>query len=677
MSGRTVAPWNKANDFAALIGHAEPRPNVSTPASSPVLLALLDSNPTKAGWDAASGLVEDSELLSLQEELAKVKTSYVARIAIVHHHVLPVAFARGAGKKLGEPMMVLRNAGTVLRILADHKFDLVLHGHWHKSQFARIDFGVGDADSYPMAVASAGSAAMASEDVRANSINLIRIAATGQIEVKSVDYGGPQAPNPNGDPGRHYRLYREPLSDAKRRAYIRARERHPIECQLREQNCEITENGDFWMIDRFDALRVHHSIPHYPRRPTGMYIPPYGHFTALQLDDKSIRAGATLTEARDHPDWKDGVFEYYWINLPGGGLTLGGEAAGFSVRSGCANCMMMTRWEALERAGQGERKPGFDNEWVGALISLPTRTLIMNLKFPPSLATVQVYVECRRPPQYPLYEVDQWGDARLPEADMVIDPVVQEEEQRELHFKPSSRTWTLKVDRPLVGYQYALRWQVPGDRIDAPVAGVTREWQKMLLNLGDRIDKKNESDNDRQAIKQFDLLCKTLEMEIGGSSPDEKWTIALFVYDSQDLALKPTFSRRSWTAEHLPRSFKIPYGDGVSGAAFQQRRIIAWNRGAVTSDPRDSAPSLITPVPYPDAALGPTDTINVLALPVYHSGSEEVRQPPPWAAIGVVTFDSSSDASPINAMDDAQRRRLRVLAQAQVDKIVQAVRGKR
>jgi 3',5'-cyclic AMP phosphodiesterase CpdA len=678
LSARIIAAADKADDFAALLGEADPSPRVSTPASSPILLALLDSNPTQKGWDAASGLVDNDELLKLKDALAEVKTSYVARIAVVHHHVLPVAFAHGSGKKTGEPMMVLRNAGAVLRILADHKFDLILHGHWHKSQFARIDFGISDADSYPMTVASAGSAAMtSSDDVRANSLNLIKITATGQIEVKCVDYGGARAPTPNGTAGQDYRIYKEPLSDAKRRAFVRARERHPIECKQREQIGEVTENGDFWLIDQVDDLQVIHSIPSYPQRPFGMYIPPYGHFVrdTLALDDKSIRAGATLEPAPSHPDWKAGVFEHYWINLPGGGLTPGSAPVSFAIRSGCANCLMMTRWEALERVGHGTPKPGFDYEWVGALVSYPTRTLILKVKFPPALAMVQVYVECRRPRQYPLYKVDQWGDAKMPDGDMVIDPDVQEEEQKHLRFKPSTRTWTLKVDRPIVGYEYNLRWQVPGERIDRPIAGVTREWQKMLLNLGDRIDNHKETANDLEAVRQFELLCGTLARELCISSPDEKWTVAFFVYDSKNLALRPIFSRRSQPDEPLPRSFKIPYGDGVSGAAFQQRRIIAWNRGAVTSDPRGSARSLITPVPYPDSVSGPADAISVLALPVYHSGSEEVRQPPPWTAVGVVTIDSSSDASPINAMDDAQRRRLRLLAQVQMDKIVQAVRG--
>jgi 3',5'-cyclic AMP phosphodiesterase CpdA len=681
LSGRSPPPSGDYVDFRSLIGRAGIPPRVCTPASAPVLLAMLDSNP-RTGISAATGLVDNDDLLYLQGELRDKRGPYVARIAIVHHHVLPIAFASGGTKKTGEPMMVLRNAGAVLRILADAKFDLILHGHWHKSQFAKIDFGSDAGDSYPISVVSAGSAAMTEPDnTNANSINLIRIAATGRIEVKSVDYGAAQAPNPNGKSGQHYRLYLEPLSSAKRRAYARARERHPIECEKRVQFCELTENGDLWVTHQVEGLQIVGDLPRYPRRPFVVYLPPYGHFAheTLKLDDNSLSAGAELKEAPDYPRHDDASqeTESYWIHLPRGGLAQGHDPVGYTVSHGCANCMLMTRWEARERIEKGVKRelpPGYDQEWIAMRVSYPTRTLELKIKFPSSLVAVQPRIEVRRLPQYPLYRVDDWGDAVLQPKELEIDPTVQDEEEWDLRYDARHRTWILRVDCPLVGYQYALRWQVPGETIDLGISGNTREWRSVLLNLGSRIDAGTATADDREAIKQFDLLCEALQVELCGSSPDERWTIALFVHDSAELALRPVFSRRSWSRSELPRSFKIPYGDGVSGAAFQQRRIIAWNSGSVTNDLEDSAASLITPVPYPEEKAD--ERVNVLAVPFYHSGWENIQRPPPWTTIGVVTFDSSSHASPINGMDDTQRRRLRAAVQAQADIIVQALKRK-
>jgi hypothetical protein len=311
----------------------------------------------------------------------------------------------------------------------------------------------------------------------------------------------------------------------------------------------------------------------------------------------------------------------------------------------------------------------------------------LSLKQPPSLAALQPYVECLRHPKYPVYETNEWGDADLNAGEMQIDEEVQEEEQQELRYDAPTSTWTLEIDRPLVGYQYALRWKLRDDAPDPTIVsterwlewqritGQTEGWRRALLNIGGGIHGKATEPGDDEAIKQFDLLCTTLKLDVCRGGRDEKWTIALFIYDSEELALRPVLSRHSWSAEQLPRSFTMPYGDGVGGAAFQQRRIVAWSEQPVAGNPARSARALITPVTYPPPTEGAINMVNVLALPVYHSGNEDDRQPSPWTAIGVVTISSSSYASPIRGMGDRQRRLLRAAAQTQMDQMVQAVMG--
>ena len=265
-----------SGDITELLGQELNSTRVRRPCGAPVLVALLDSNPIYGGVYAAGGQVDNDALIALQAELSRESKQYVARIAVLHHHVLPIAFSHGGSGLRGEPMMVLRNAGAVLRVLADHKFDLILHGHWHKPQFARIDFGTEDLDSYPMAVAAAGSCAKVSADnPAANSINLISIDRNGLIQVKNVFYGAGQPPRLDGELGRHFRLFRESISAAKRRAYVRATERHVINCALREQVCEVTENGDLWVSQRIEALR-YNGKNSYPERPFYVQIPAEG-----------------------------------------------------------------------------------------------------------------------------------------------------------------------------------------------------------------------------------------------------------------------------------------------------------------------------------------------------------------------------------------------------------------
>jgi 3',5'-cyclic AMP phosphodiesterase CpdA len=684
LSARFVAPWQKGRDFTVHLSAPRPQPRVRRPAGSAVVLALLDSNPTENGLYTATGLVGNDQLISLRANLALADRRYLARIAVIHHHVLPIAFAPGQQDVTGEPMMVLRNAGAVLRVLADYHFDLILHGHWHKAQFARIDLGTDDHDSYPISVVASGSAAMKSENPDSNCFNLITVADNGRIAVKSVLYGSGQAPNPHGEPGRHYRRYEEPMAAVKRRAYARARERHPIECDLREQICEITENGDLWVTHRVTGLRLRGDLTPYPRRPLAVFIPPHGHFVrkTLRPDAESARAGVRLTPAPDHPG-SGGRLDYYWIELPGGGLVLGGSPANYSVSHGCANCMTMTRWEAKEKAKPAPGavpNEGWDDEWVGVRIVHPTRRLVLSAKFPQSLVAAQPEVVCFRHSQYPGYVIDRWGDADMPPENLPIDLELLEEEQRGLRFDASTRTWSLKVDRPMVGYLYSLRWKMPTDKLDARIAGETLQWQGVLLRLGGRVFDGTTGDGDGGAIKQFDLLRDLLQKEICPGRRDESWVIALFVYDSDGLALRPALSVRSWTPARLPPDFKVPLGDGVTGAAFLQRRIVTWSRQSAESAQLNAATgsSLIEPVPHPPPPEGPIEMVNVLALPVYHPAMEEEPRPPPWAAIGVVTIGSSSYGSPIAGLesdpDDTQRRAVSEAAQMQMSYILDALR---
>ena len=225
-------------------------------------------------------------------------------------------------------------------------------------------------------------------------------------------FGAEQGPNPQGEVGRHQRSYQEDMSAVKRRAYVRSRERHKMECELREQHCEITENGDLWLTHRVSGLSVSGSTQ-YARRPFSVSIPVHGHFVpeTLRLDAELQRAGFELADASDRSGSGHGKQLHYWVNLPSYGLTPGGKAISYGIIHGCANCMTMSRWEANEKARLAANASSFKDEFVGARVTFPTRKLRLTAKFPESLVGVQPYVQCRRMPQYPSYDIDECGDA--------------------------------------------------------------------------------------------------------------------------------------------------------------------------------------------------------------------------------------------------------------------------
>ena len=148
-------------------------PLIQQPEGIPVLLALLDSNAADQRIGLATGSMSSDHLLALDGTLNTIKHPHLVRIAVIYHHVLPIAYTAG-GLVGAEPFMVLHNSGDLLAILARHRFDLVLHGHKHKAQFARIDFAPDPSTGYPIAVAAAGSPTLRHHnEPRSNSFNLI------------------------------------------------------------------------------------------------------------------------------------------------------------------------------------------------------------------------------------------------------------------------------------------------------------------------------------------------------------------------------------------------------------------------------------------------------------------------------------------------------------------------
>jgi hypothetical protein len=149
----------------------------------------------------------------------------------------------------------------------------------------------------------------------------------------------------------------------------------------------------------------------------------------------------------------------------------------------------------------------------------------------------------------------------------------------------------------------------------------------------------------------------------------------VFAYDSSRVALRPCLTYRSWSKSLLPSNFEVPLGSGISGAAFQQRRMVPWGK----SWARDS---LVKPVPHPQGDAAENVELNgVVSVPFYHPNVQDDRRPPPWATIGVVSFGSASEGARIATLSkttteaEEQRRELRSAVQTHAVAILDALFG--
>ncbi len=386
----------------------------------------------------------------------------------------------------------------------------------------------------------------------------------------------------------------------------------------------------------------------------------------LFLDSKSVRDryGLALDAIAD-----DGA-RRCWVSLPHSPCD--GETVSYTLHHGYANALKMTQWEALERWRfvHGDKPPqgDWDTEWVGTRITHPVQELAISLTLPDGLRSVKPYVECRRHHRFPDYPIDEDSrDALMPlESWKDPDLKLRDEENQRLSYDPLRHTWHLAVLQPMVGYNYQLRWKLPGDQIDPVIQGQVVAWQRQLL----AITGPAQHPAARQAFEEHRLA---IEILLQSGANDEHRGFELFVYERSTLALVPVFSHRSWTEGPLPGGFRIALGDGIAGTAFQQRRTVPW------SDLARHSP-FIEPEPYPEFnGEQAMDMKTMIAIPVYHPVTADNKpSPPPWSAIGVVCFSSSSEASNVAGMctptPDAESEKrmaaVRALAQSLVHNVL-------
>jgi 3',5'-cyclic AMP phosphodiesterase CpdA len=644
-----VKRWFSGDPFVALlprVAEADRPKRVRQPDNVPVLLALLDSNAEDEKIRVATGSVAVDDLRALHDALKTIETPYLARIAVIHHHVLPIAFT--GGDYVGaEPFMVLHNAGTVLSVLAGHRFDLALHGHQHRQQFARIDFDPRSVDGYPLAVASAGSAALESRfQTQANSFNLITIYENGRIRVTSLFYGDAAVPSQNEAESERVRTYLEPVSAVKRRAFIRARERHGMQTERWQRDFVVSEHGDLRITHVTDGLRLTAGDATYRRRPHDLFPPLHGRLVVpeLHLDAQSTRARykVELQPAADQATQRCVVL------LPHSPSE--GRTADYTLHHGYANSLTMTEWEARERwrknNGDGEPAGDWNEEWVGTRITHPVNELVITLKLPPNLAAAKPYVACRRHGDFPRYEVDGYNDAVMPRDSWTDDDQdMQEEENQRLRFDPITRVWSVTIVQPMVGYNYQMRWPLLRDSIDQEIQDDVLAWREILLDATRLAAEQPQPPPQYQnALAAFDALRQAIETLLAAGDRAEKRGVELFVYDGSGLRLIPVFNYRSWTPDPLRADFDIALGDGIAGVAFQQRRTVPWS-AASRLDP------FIQPVGYPASAGEPAIKLRtMLAVPVYHPKMANEPHPPPWSAIGAVSFSSTAYNSKVSGM---------------------------
>lgn len=148
-------------------------PVISLEKELGISLIALNSNP----WFAAAAR---GRVGWLQNRLLRRRMDWAHRtfgphyvesykIAILHHHLLPIPY-----EKFAESYMVLEDSAQVLRVLAEAKIDLVLHGHKHEQVDSAINLGTRASGPRNISVVACGTTSSDS-DTRQHTYNLLTL----------------------------------------------------------------------------------------------------------------------------------------------------------------------------------------------------------------------------------------------------------------------------------------------------------------------------------------------------------------------------------------------------------------------------------------------------------------------------------------------------------------------
>lgn len=630
-------------------------PMVVSCAGNRLCVAKFDSNHNlrlASGYVSADAIAQaHGELLSQRVPSTDRKLrNLVPRIALVHHHVLAIPYS-GAREALTdfEPFLTLRNAGTLLKELTEWDFDLVLHGHKHLLNFARLTFDSADQPRTEIAVLSAGTATKRQTSAGQNSFNLIKVHRNGTVSFRSVRYG-------LGASGQLEGLWSSgfqrllPLRDLKLRSFSRARAGQELWCETNELSYSVEESGAATGQRSVVGLKGLNEEKLRDRRLR--FSVEFGAIAAnsFVLDQASIDAGHVLVSAPQSPQRSAEV--RIRLAQPQAEETAGSN---FGVRWKVVSSFATSHWEC---SAMGQ-KDGRD--WVSLDVLVPTRQLRLAVRLPDRFRNPQPKLRVWRCPTYPLLDVDEQGDIDETKAlgEWTLDPDLTELERPQVRL--TDDTWEVVVDYPIVGHRYELRWRVDVDSgpTSTQRAEVARQIRRTLLDIGRKEPGRPELLASQANEMLGKLAVQFVEPLIGSRfALDERLDCALFAYDDEAREFRLVASGGNKAVEH--KLISIPLNAGVTGAAFKHRGVSLYIQ--------HYAPGLEASGAYvypPSADNSSPDYAALLAIPLSlgdvdptsQEGTAEApdltRPAPPEEAIGVFTIASTASDSKLISLEEA------------------------
>jgi predicted phosphodiesterase len=515
-------------------------------------LVFVRMNSTPKLLRAARGRVSSRQLKKLSEALGESKMRSPTRIALLHHHCLPVY------NDWDDPdsLLLLKNVQEVIKFFASQNIDLVLHGHTHQSTYSLLSVGGIDVENRSFEALAAGTASQSKAD--AHNFNLITIDKSRFRHVTqffSKPEGSPFVPG-----RKSYGFARALFSQL----HHRSLQLQPFAARRIHWDLQIKPEGD-----RYNEMRYRgfHASP-FALLPQKEYFPP-----AFSVDAGKM-SGATLADSKDlrleeiaRSD-RSLEFKIVFRQPP-----TKEKPADFTIQSWDLNTSSMDREEFAVK--HPDRKPPF-REWEEKTIDTPVENFSWQITFPDGFVPKDVRFE--------VWDVDAQHEQE--EMSEMLQP--------EIVYSTVSNSAFLNLCRPPAGYRYRISWDIPqgrapwrqhhaeSARIASPVQSECEHFTNSLLtmNLQTNFGKPPElSLRARAVLEAYKLYVRNWIAEKDKNChPEEiELDVDLMVYDKESERLSTAVS----TIDYEPRilKFLLEPGDGNAGRAFKRNLVRIWFNG--------------------------------------------------------------------------------------------------
>ena len=511
------------------------RPRFLKLNSRHVSIFCFDSNTNNPAVNFARGRVGIKEYGRFNTDYNDLRKSHGPafeasfKIALLHHHPMPIADTETNALTERDTLLALEDAGTFMHEMVEKKIDLILHGHKHCPFFARARFLTANYGENEVSILAAGSASKSNPEKHGNAYNLIKLGSDGSIEVEQR-----HRRMANYYPRVHTFILN--YESSRERLYENAVRSSNISLESEAHHLLIDEFGDCRFLEEFRQLRVKDQapdvnfIPAEKRTTTGTYK---GFLAFSRTSDMADPECQMEPESTDR-HVKGKVRFSKSIDHDTGPVS-------FDATYYCFNSFALTLEQ--RQAMYGNQDP----ERCVFLVRYPVRTLFITINYP-----------------YPSEMKTSWFEVLVQDEDGNRSTHEENWCRQYLHVSELTKTATLIVSKPLVGYRYGISWRLPSDtaKYSAEIKGQAKLIRDTLLAATPRGAGSKPSESLQGVLEG---IRQEIRASYRSMSTTARLDIGLMVYDESIRKLRHVAGQmdpKYW-------GYELFEGEGVAGRAHK------------------------------------------------------------------------------------------------------------